>query len=168
MVKLLRLAGMIATVLAVATVAALFQPEGASDLGGRQWNLTELANASLCEQGTPIPPGPESLAVMRRIDKKQRVVNELLDGRHTFFETATIFRRLNAEHPKLPTYPDIPGDSDDERTCWQLILWVRRVLLLRGDPEERVQEISARFERELSDHKQRYGTVGLPDVLETE
>jgi hypothetical protein len=168
MFKLLRLAGMLAAVFAVAFVAALLQPECASDLGVEQWSLTGPAKASSCGQGYTILPGPESHAVNRRIAEKQRVVTELLDGQHTLFETAAIFRRLNAEYPRLPIPFDAPGDSDEERVCWQVIIWVRGTMRLHGYPEERIAEVSACFERKLSDHKQQYGTVRLPDAMETE
>jgi hypothetical protein len=168
MFKLLRLAGMIAAVLSVAMVAALLQPEWLCDLGVQPWSLTEFATAPPCEQGLSLPPGLEAQALDQRIEAKRRVVNEMLDGQHTLFKTAAIFRRLNAEYPRQPPAPGFPGDSDEERVCWQVIIWVRGVMRLRGDPEEMIQNVSACFEKELSDHKHQHGTVCLPDVMETE
>ncbi len=167
MVKLLRLAVMTCGVVAVPLVAALLHPEWASDLGIKPWSLSRPPSAP-ASQCSSILPGPQTLAVNRRIEEKQHAIDLLLAGQRTFFETAALFRRLNDDYPKLPLYPDIHGDSYEERICRQVIIWVRGTLYMRGYPEERIAEVSARFERELSEHMRQHGTVCLPDTMETE
>src|SRR5579872_5746615 len=133
MVKLLRLAVMTCGVVAVPLVAALLHPEWASDLGIKPWSLSRPPSAP-ASQCSSILPGPQTLAVNRRIEEKQHAIDLLLAGQRTFFETAALFRRLNDDYPKLPLYPDIHGDSYEERICRQVIIWVRGTLYMRGYP----------------------------------
>jgi hypothetical protein len=167
MFKFLRLAGMIGAVFSVALAATLFQPELASDLGFKPWSLSWSPNGPP-QQGPTILPGPESEAVIRRIEKKQRIVRELLAGRRTFFETAEVFRRLNDEYPKLLPHPAIHGDSDEERVCRQVIVWVRGTMQVDGYSDRTIEAVADCFERELHEHLRQHGLVCLPDSLETE
>jgi hypothetical protein len=168
MFKLLRLVGMLCALVSVALAAALLQPEWASDLSIKKWSLSASPHGPPSWEGPTYLPAPETPAVNRRIQEKQRVIGELLDGRRTFFETAAIFRRLNDEYPKLPPYPNTPGDSDEERICWQVLIWVRGTLRLQGNPEEGIEAVSARFENQLRDYKKQHGTVCLPDLAAME
>lgn len=111
-----------------------------------------------------LPPGPAAHALNRRMEQKQRLVYELLNGRRGFFEVAAIFRRLNDEYPKLPLHPDFRGDSEEERICRQVICWVDATMHMQSYPQAKIEEVLARFERELSEHKRRYGAVCLTDA----
>jgi hypothetical protein len=161
MVDLLRLAGIVVLVLAVAAAAALVQSEWARDLGVD--GLAPAVGDHVWGRRT-VEPGEEDLAVQRRILEKNRVARELIDGRLTLVEGAATFRRLNAMPPCsaefLPNY--FAGDSEEERVCRQVILWVRA---LAAQQSAYLADVTAtRLEEELSRHKARHGTVILPDV----
>jgi hypothetical protein len=161
MVDLLRLAGMVVLVLAVAAAAALVHSEWARDLGVDGLALGAPENGW---GPATIDPGEEDLAVQRRILEKNRVAQELIDGRLTLVEAAAIFRRLNAMPPcsagSLAHY--CAGDSEAERLCRQVILWART--LAAGQSPYLADVTAARLEEELSRHMARHSTVILPDV----
>src|SRR5262249_36855021 len=105
-------------------------------------------------------------AIDRRIEAKDRLANELIDGRLTLFETAAHFRRFNDVSPKFaaPLSMFYSGDSEEERLCRQVISYARP-LLKRPPAENRAaDEFEARCEEELRRHKERYGAVVLPDL----
>jgi hypothetical protein len=151
--KRMPLPGLIAVVFLVALALVLRRPE---------WR-----------QALPLPDTPfederrnedaraRSKALDRRSKEKTRIVLDLLDGRLTLFEAAAVFDRLNREFPALPTYP-VPGDSEGERTCWQVIRWAEVELQSRNAVGR--EAIIAELAKELKEHKERYGTVLLPPV----
>ena len=143
MAKLVRLSGKVTAVLVVALAAALLRPERADEPPSERPAVTEVE------------------AIQCRILAKDRVVKELLDGRLTLFEAAAFFRRLNEAPPRAAGL-DFPGDSDEERLCRQVIQWVRAITA-KGSLDA-TDGSTARFEEELSRHKQRHGRVILPDV----
>lgn len=165
MAKLLRVACMVVLLVGTALAAAFVQPEWSRDLGldrcgplvpengprGRSKSVTGL------DEGVP--------AIQRRIRAKARVVDELIDGRLTLFEAAALFRRLNDPSPASAAHlaRDCPGDSEEERLCRQVIAWVRVTLPQR--PADVADEMGARFEEELREHKECHGVVILPDAV---
>jgi hypothetical protein len=157
MIKLLRLTGMVGVVLTVALAAALLRPEWARDLGLPPCPRTATVNAP--------PPESEVLAMItaaqRRIEARSRIVTALLDGRITLFEAAAGFQRLNRES-SIPLLMNFPGDSQEERVCWQVIQWAQ--LELGKRTPDAAHDFSPRFEEELRRHKQRHGAVILPNV----
>jgi hypothetical protein len=161
MVDLLRLAGMVVLVLAVVAAAALLKPEWACDLGVDGCTLDTQGDD---RSSTTLEPDADDLAVQRRILEKERVAQELVDGRLTLFEAATIFRRLNAAPPRstAPLALYHPGDSEEERLCRHVIAWVRTRMVRRSPYLADV--LASRLEEELSRHKARHGAVILPDV----
>ncbi len=142
MTKRPHLTAMALILVLVALAAALLRPERARDLSpDDDWKLR---------------------AVGRRIQEKERIAGELIDGRLTLFEAAARFRRLNAEPPAAPPPLSYPGDSEEERLCRQVIRWASHRLQER-DPG-RANDRAAAWEEELRRHKERHGTVVLPDA----
>jgi len=142
MTKCLHLTGMALILILVALAAALLQPERPRDLSwDDDWKLR---------------------AIGRRIQEKERLAGELIDGRLTLFEAAARFRRLNAEPPAPPPLAlSYPGDSEEERLCRQVIGWASR-RLEKSDPG-RANDFAGACEEELRRHKERHGRVVLPD-----
>jgi hypothetical protein len=153
MYKRLRTAGLIAIVFLIAVTWVVRRTEWGQDLG--------------------LPPDPASVqreqreimarvrALERRALEKTRTVVDLLDGRLTFFEAAAHFLRLNQEFPQQPVYPGTEG-SEEERACRQVIQWAH--LELQERDADDTGTILAGFERELYEHRKRYGTIRLPPV----
>jgi hypothetical protein len=153
----IRLTGMVALLLGVLLAAALVEPEGARDLGLDPGNWTTLTKGAFGYQQTYYPPGPDNRALLQGIETKERVIEELLDGRLTLFEAAALFRHVDEQYPVRLQTP-----LSSEGLCWHVLQWVR--VALRKLPEEERHEIIARFEDDLCCHKERNGKVILPDV----
>ena len=143
MTQCLRLTGMALLLTLVALAAALLRPERPRDLS--------------LEDDWKFP------AIARRIQEKDRIAGELIDGRLTLFEAAARFGRLNAEPPAPPLALSLfyPSDSEEERLCRQVIAWASR-RLEKSDPD-RANDLAGACEEELRRHKERHGTVVLPD-----
>jgi hypothetical protein len=160
MTKALHLTGMALILILVALAAALLQPRWARDLGLESPSRTTTMSGRL----RPVGDDDWKLrAIKRRIQEKERLAGELIDGRLTLFEAAALFRRLNDAPPKcaLPPAPDCPGDSEEERLCRQVIGWAWH-RLEKCDPG-RANDLAGACEEELRRHKERHGRVVLPD-----
>jgi hypothetical protein len=75
------------------------------------------------------------------------------------------FRRLNEEagYRQQPFWQRLPGKCEDEKTCRQVILWVRmRMSEIHRSPDE-VEAAVRVLEGELDEHIARHGKVLLPD-----
>jgi hypothetical protein len=155
----LRLLGMTGTIVAVAVVAALCQPEWAEELGLQSgvWRLMWPSEQMTAER---LAEGNQT--VLRRREAKKQIAWNLVDGRVTLFEAAAAFRHWNNEYPQL-TVPSEPGDSAEERLCRQVIEWVRKTVPER-DPEG-VEHYCEPLEEQLRRHKEQYGKVILPGAV---
>jgi hypothetical protein len=169
MSKSLRLTGMAAALLLTALTAALLQPESARDLG-----LEGLAKTILeYERRSPHETADEAKrtvrAIDRRVQEKDRVAGELVDGRLTLFEAAAHFRRLNDGGPKpaAPAALVYPGDSEEECLCRQVIAYARPLLNRHPADTREADEFVARCEEELRRHKERHGAVVLPELIDS-
>lgn len=162
MARSCQLAGMVAGVVVVALVAALVQPEWASDLrvDPRGWVRSIDVRSRNEEESAALDRQCE--AVDRRIQAKRRITADSIDGRVTLFEAAALFRRLDAEPPVLPPSPDLLGDSEEERACLQVIKWARQ--RLHESYPDGADELVAPFKEELRLHKQLHGKVVLPEL----
>lgn len=104
------------------------------------------------------PPPPEVHLLAGRSAAKRRVVGRLLRGEMTLPQAAACFRRLNAEPPACPDqhFRHLPGGSDEEKLCRQVIDWAT----VSGTGREAAR---LRLERELDEHlRSHHGTVDLP------
>jgi hypothetical protein len=161
MSQLLRQMFMVVSVLVVALAPSLIQLEWADDLG------LETCRAMIPpddQRPTDAELTQRSEALKRRIEKKDRVIKKLIDGRITLFETATLFRRWNEQYPRLPDDPQDCEVSEEEQACNQVIVWARS--RLSQFYPERADEFASRLKDELRRHKAEHGCVVLPDVIE--
>jgi hypothetical protein len=100
--------------------------------------------------------------LIARCEKRQAIIDQLTAGRISLFEAAAEFKRLNAQ-PNPSQYrffKELPGDSDDERTCWQVISWLD--VNSRHLPPSQQQLLLDRVKAELREYKACNGTVILP------
>ena len=150
MADALYLAFLTGLLLLVALAAALVQPDWAHDLGLDRGD----APVTLLAPGENAGARDERLeALDRLLTERQRVVNDLLDGRLTAVEAADAFRRLNDEYGKPAYYDTSAGASEEECLQRHLLRWVRTALQNRS-PESADYWV-AQYEAEL--WRQRHG-----------
>jgi hypothetical protein len=78
-------------------------------------------------------------------------------------KAAAQFRRVNVENPVSYEESSLSDESQEECLCRQVIQWVRSELRLH--PGTGSEDFVERLEAELRRHKERNGTVLLPDVV---
>jgi hypothetical protein len=159
MANLLRLVFMVVMIVVVALAAAVQHPEWARDLGLDQGKVAELLGDIPLDRGLE----ERDQAVQRRIHAKESITKNLIDGQLTLFEAAAQFRRVNEENPVLHNDLTFPSDSVEDCFCRQVIQWAR--VELRSQPCTASEDFVERLEQDLRRHKERNGTVLLPDVV---
>jgi hypothetical protein len=103
-----------------------------------------------------VAPPPREVEVFRlREAAKLRVVAQVMAGGLDLFGAAAHFRQINHEPPELVQigYRRLPGATDEEKLCREVILWVRSQNPGRAGPGE-----AGRIVAELEDALEgRYG-----------
>jgi hypothetical protein len=145
---IVRLAFLLVTIVTLAVVAALLQPEWAHDLGLEGWDLRREASEGDGQAPLMLEPGEHDLVIQQRIHEKERVVDDVLQGRLTLPEALERFRRLNAVHPLADG--SACGSRDED--LQQLLSWIHAALTFSGKPAEDC----ARFEEELRRQQDEY------------
>jgi len=163
MTNLLRLAFMIVMVVVVALAAALLEPQWAQDLCLDSWTEANLQHDWFGVHPVLGELDEQDRTISKRLGAKDEVVKDLIAGRLTLFEAAAGFRRLNEEFPRAVVKESVPGVTEEEQLCRQVIAWVR--VRLEVNPGEASEDFVARLEHELLRHKQRNGAVLLPGVF---
>jgi hypothetical protein len=124
-------------------------------------NDADLAAPDANESSVP----PEAFpALIRGIRIKDEVVQRFLRGELTLLEAAAHFHNLSLTSP-LPgnRYLEyLPGDSATEKSCRQVIVWVRAALSANQDPQG--EAIVAELQAELDAHIRDNGPPELPEV----
>jgi hypothetical protein len=105
----------------------------------------------------------EAQRVGDRMQRKQDAVAGLLAGRLSLLEVAARFRNANEPYPESMTAMRniIPGRTDEERLCRQVIGWAGAAALNHNAPSE-AEKLIARLEAELEEHIAKHGRVVLP------
>ncbi len=125
--------------------------------------LTHHASRPAPRSGSYTVSAPDEMAdqLARRIRARISVAEQLLAGEMTLAEAAAAFRMLNTLPPKLAQeqWRALPGRSDGEKVCRQVILWAAAEKPPGGeDGSGRLREL----ERELQALIARDGEVVLP------
>jgi hypothetical protein len=90
------------------------------------------------------PPTADNWAARQRTDRKYEVVVDLFTERLTNAEAHARFLDLNRADPKALAYlRELPGETDEDRTAYQLFLFVRAY------PHPLAKEVAAAVGREL-------------------
>ena len=115
---------------------------------------------SLVVSGSPT----ECKAVETRCAAKDTVVARIMAGELDLFEAAACFRYLNHEPPEYRSmgYLQLPGGSDEEKLCRQVIRWVKTGGNASPSARE-VEQMRARLEAELAARLRRDGRIALPE-----
>ena len=105
----------------------------------------------------------ERESVLTLIDRKTAIVEALIDGRVSLLEAAARVRSFYAARPEhLWDYlilASCPGESEDERWCWHVLLYAKAQLPDRPDREAILARLKAEFQNERDQH----GSIRLPD-----
>jgi hypothetical protein len=112
--------------------------------------------------------GPFPEVVFLRQAAKRRLAREFADGRRSLLTTAALFRELDRLPPAVPPVPSvdpkshsigIPGRTEEERFCRQVIAWVE----FPGVPPDQIPAAVLRLEAEFWEALEREGAIRLPD-----
>jgi hypothetical protein len=100
----------------------------------------------------------ESVVRCTRWRAKVRTIDQLFAGNLTLFEAAEWFGAINATPADFPdlTWQTMPGQSDDEKLCRQVIFWCRSRLdhtLLSSPVHVRVKELEEDLEGSLAPNR---------------
>ena len=109
--------------------------------------------------------GPRCEVFKARIDAKAQIIARLRAGELDLFEAAGWFGSVNREPAEYADYSwrNLPGGSDEEKLCRQVILWVRGNLA-QSVPESELGELVARLEARLAARLCDRGRVELPEL----
>jgi hypothetical protein len=130
---------------AIACAVGVQNPEWAQRLGFKgEW---------IDQDQQPISPDEENQLILRRIDAKEHVTCELLDGQLTLFEAATIFLHLDEQTPNAFSQPPYLGFSKEEAACRQVIEWARQ--RLRSQSPNTAERVITHFEEEMRRQKEQ-------------
>src|SRR5262245_55281524 len=101
---------------------------------------------------------------LRSMEATRQVVREVIARRVTLLEAAVREPDLNAGRPDVPSglRDACPGQTDDERLCGRVISCVENELEDQGRPDQ-IAGVVARLRAELDEHRERDGTVRLPE-----
>lgn len=95
------------------------------------------------------------------------LIQDVIDGRRTLLQAATLFRELHLRNGQRWDRPwvvlagfRLPRGTPGERLCQQIEAWVRGAL--ENDPE-RCEAVLSRLEKELRDAPREHGEICLPD-----
>jgi hypothetical protein len=138
------------------------QPEWANRLGLNPGRVPELAQQLAESQQRSEDLDEQTQESLHRLATKEEIVHELLAARLDLREAAAQFRDIAAHTSggleDLRKF--FPGDSDEERSCRQVIAWVTAVLSV--DSQEEANEMRARLEAQLQTHLGRDFSSHIP------
>ena len=124
----------------------------------------EVATAKRVRSSEVTAPGPQCEAFKARIDAKTQIIARLRAGELNLFEAAAWFACVNREPAEFAdrTWQNLPGSSDEEKLCRQVLFWVRGNLA-HAMPESEMDSFVAGLEARLSVRLRDGGRVELPE-----
>ena len=130
----LRLAALTLTLSGGLTAVATACPETTEELGIDFWHISALESQCADEEQLEQAIDRESQKAQRRIEIRQSVVSDVLDGRRTLPDAAAIFADLNRSHVRVGGFAKayFAGRTDLEIAARQVIEQVKRSNDRRG------------------------------------
>lgn len=153
-----RYAAGIVSSLALAGVCVAF-PQWPEALG------LEVASRQREPRSEVSAPGPQCAVLKARIEAKAQIIARLRAGELDLFEAAGWFGCVNREPAEFAdhSWRTLPGGSDEEKLCRQVILWVRG-FLTQSVPESELDSFVGGLEARLSARLCDRGGVELPEL----
>jgi hypothetical protein len=125
---------------------------------------THLTADCLFARSSPATPEADELA------NRSQIISDVIDGQRSLFDGVRAFRYLDRDSPGL--VERYPGDTQDEKTCWRVIAWVRaRLASPTADSAAQEQSevavdpaaaVLARLEAEVAMARDRDANLHLP------
>ena len=133
------------------------RPKGLQSLGIEFASSNQSADTTLVLEAPP-----ESAICERRCAAKLQVVARIVAGELDLFEAAAHFRYLNHEPLEYPQlgYRELPGKTDEEKLCRQVISWVNSDQRDKA-PSSEVERLVADLEAALESRLRRCGRIEL-------
>jgi hypothetical protein len=118
----------------LATVATAC-PETSEELGIDFWHVSALEENCVTEEQVQQAIDRETEQTRRRIDIRQSIVSDVLDGRRKLADAAAVFAELNRAHIRAGELARafFHGKTDLETAALQVIEQVKRSLDPRGE-----------------------------------
>ena len=131
------------------------------------WSVPELQSRIEQDQQQQRDMDAEDLQVLQRIEIKEGLITQLIDGRTTIPEVAAHFKLLNGNRQDyLMLYrKQYPGASDDECYCRTVVAFADSRLWRDG---QRGREKLKRLQRALEQLTSQGRPIVLPEVPTTE
>ena len=109
-------------------------------------------------------PSREAVVGASRIAAKAQVIGRLVARELDLFEAASHFRALNHEPPEFRQfeYRRLPGSTDEEKLCRQVILWVETHVGEHLPPREAARRV-AELKATLASRLREGGAIVLPE-----
>jgi len=136
--------------LVVAAAAVAANPTWATAVGLDVWNLPRLEQVIADEAAKAREVDHEDDEVLRRMERKDRLVDELISERVTLADVTAEFLAMNQNRDGHMTVirATWPGRNDEERTARNILHFVS--LRLSELPAAERDEVSSRLESELA------------------
>jgi hypothetical protein len=131
----LRLTALVLSLSGALTAVATACPETSEELGIDFWHISVLEANCAAEEQVEQAIDRETEQTRRRIDIRQSIVSDLLDGRRTLADAAAVFADLNRTHTRAGRLAKayFHGKTDLEIAALQAIEQVKRSLDPRGE-----------------------------------
>ena len=123
------------------------------NLSARRGDVEDLIRAEGVAVSPLVRRSKQCRLALERLDAKQDIIRQMIDGRLHLIEAAECFRELTRS-----TAGNSGTSQSDEDVCRGLIGWVYLALCERP---ERAESLSAQLEAELAAHLQRRGQANL-------
>ncbi len=143
----IRLAALVLSLSGALTAVATACPETSEELGIDFWHISTLEADCATEEQVHQAIDRETEQTRRRIDIRQSIVSDVLDGRRTLADAAAVFAELNRSHTRVGEFARayFHGKTDLEIAALQVIEQVKRSLDPRG--EAVAKTLKAEFDR---------------------
>jgi hypothetical protein len=149
-VLFLSLRRVVVVVLVVAIVVVAANPTWATAIGIDVWNLPSLQEELVAGTAKGREIQKEDNDIMRRMELKDRLVGELIEGRTTLAEVTSQFLALNQHREAYMSVirANCAGRTDEERTARNVLHYVAQ--RLPALPSSSQDEATARLETEFA------------------
>lgn len=110
---------------ALATAGLCSHPSFAEEAGFDFWNVSELQQRQITDEEKHEQMSRQDEIVLRRLDLREDVMQELLNEQISFEEAITRFVNFNRSLPtKVGVAVTFRGKTEEDRAAWQLVSYL--------------------------------------------
>ena len=129
-----------------------------------EWLTGQEGPPRMAGASSTVPPCEAAVLLTRRIKQRVAIARQVVAGEMTLLEAASVFRTLCEDGPpviRCRHWLRLPGRSEGEQLCRQVLLWVESELRDNAPPWEANTRM-AELQQELASAIGRDGKVVLP------